>query len=155
MGVSYNSGRKKKKPSGGKTVKKSVLNKKASSKKKKESIWDTKPKKAKPRPGPSVLVKMRTPDFVMQKIREAANDLKLLEITYRDSKAKHSRRRIEPYSLRFEPDNCVKLYGFCLMRQEIRCFKFSNILDIYILTETFNPRYDVTVEKNYYEHNIV
>lgn len=99
-------------------------------------------KKAKKLPG--VRANIKVSSVALQNLAKAATDLKTIEILYLDKEGKKSRRIIEPYSIK-EKNGTWKFYGFCLLRQAIRSFELNSILESYILTRTFEPRFEVTL----------
>lgn len=76
---------------------------------------------------------------VINEIRDAMKQRKLLSITYRDSKAQISSRVVESYKIK----NGTLFYGFDVEKDEIRSFKLSGILKAEVLPETFVPRFPV------------
>lgn len=78
---------------------------------------------------------------VMETIKNAAKEQKLLQITYVDAKNKPSIRTIEPYE--FKDDS---LYGYCTVKNGIRRFKLDNIQSAEIHLKEFKPRYPIQIQ---------
>lgn len=97
---------------------------------------------------PSVVANVKQTSAVMDKLRRASVERKRVEIMYKDRSSKLSRRRLEPYSLKYDPKG-LKLYGFCMMRKATRSFFIKKIQDVIILAETFDPQYEITLEKDW------
>lgn len=77
---------------------------------------------------------------VIDVIREAARDLRIVTITYQDSKGMMTLRDVEPYEIK---DG--KLWAYCLLSGAIRQFTLGRILHIEILDATYRPRWAVKI----------
>lgn len=77
---------------------------------------------------------------VMNSIREAAKNQKLLQITYVDTKNNPSIRTIEPYEIKNNG-----LYGYCTVRGEIRFFKLDRIQSAEVHISEFSPRFPILI----------
>jgi predicted DNA-binding transcriptional regulator YafY len=77
-------------------------------------------------------------DAVMVKIKQAAAEQKLLQITYIDAKNQPSIRTIEPYEIKEG-----KLFGFCTVKDAIRAFNLDRIQSAELHLSEFTPRYPI------------
>ena len=111
---------------------------------KKEEDKKETPKKKAAVKKPTVFARVKVSKRALDNIAKAAEDKKVVEILYLDKEGKRTRRMVEPYSIK-KKNGTWKFYGFCLMRKAIRSFELNTILDSYILTRSFEPRFEVTV----------
>lgn len=93
---------------------------------------------------PATKAFVKTKETILEKFSKAASEKKLVEFLYKDAKGKKSRRRIEPYSLKYDPAG-LKISGYCFLRKATRIFFLKNVSDVFILAETFEPRYEITM----------
>lgn len=91
---------------------------------------------------------VKTQDILLSTILDAASQVKVLEILYKDANGKRSRRRLEPYSLKYGSSGLV-LMGHCLTRKQIRSFYLKRISEAYVLNLSFAPQYPITVAKDF------
>ncbi len=75
----------------------------------------------------------------LQTINSAIDERKILCFNYSDVKGEVSYREVEPYRL-LHKSNSWYLQGFCLLRQEMRTFRFSRIRRLITSERTFTPR---------------
>jgi len=75
----------------------------------------------------------------LQIINSAIVERKILSFDYFDMKGDISFREVEPYRL-LHKSNSWYLQGFCLLRQEMRTFRFSRIRKLIISERAFMPR---------------
>jgi predicted DNA-binding transcriptional regulator YafY len=75
----------------------------------------------------------------LQTINSAIVERKILSFDYSDSKGDTSFREVEPYRLLHKSDSWY-LQGFCLIRMEMRTFRFSRIRNLVITERTFISR---------------
>lgn len=75
-----------------------------------------------------------------KKIKEAAQNRFLLQITYIDAKNRPSIRTIEPYEIKEG-----KLYGYCRAKEAIRAFKLDSIQSAEVTAGEFIPRFPVLI----------
>ncbi len=75
----------------------------------------------------------------LQTINSAIVERKILCFDYSDSKGDISFREVEPYRL-LHKSNSWYLQGFCLLRQEMRTFRFSRIRKLVITERSFISR---------------
>ena len=73
------------------------------------------------------------------KIQQALKDTKLLEFDYNDRKGQRSARRVEPYKLILKRRSWY-LGGYCLLREGMRLFKVSRMVETKLCKESFSPR---------------
>ena len=78
---------------------------------------------------------------VIDEIRKAAKQRKLLEITYRDSQANITSRTVESYEIK----NGIFFYGFDVEKGEIRSFKLSGILKAEVLEDPYSPQWPIKI----------
>lgn len=114
--------------------------------KKKERERKRREKKA--RVKPSTFANVKTKNRVLKALGQAGESLKMVEILYIDKEGKKSRRRLEPYSLKFQDAKKVYFYGHCAKRDAIRSFLLDAILEVYVLTDTYAPRFEVSLTKD-------
>lgn len=100
--------------------------------------------KSPPKKLPGVKAHVKVSTAALNNLKKASEELKTVEILYLDKEGKKSRRIIEPYSIK-EKNGSWKFYGFCLMRQAIRSFDLNSILESYILSRVFEPRFEITL----------
>ncbi len=62
-----------------------------------------------------------------------------MQIAYVNLRGEESRRVVEPHQIIFK-NGAPYVYGWCRKRQAFRLFKFSRILDLRMLDETFDFR---------------
>ncbi|WP_139993688.1 helix-turn-helix transcriptional regulator [Paenibacillus paridis] len=72
-------------------------------------------------------------------IHQAIKDCQLVQIDYLDNKGTETERTIEPMGL-FLKGYVWYLYGYCLMRSDIRVFRLSRMLQIRTMPERFSRR---------------
>lgn len=72
-------------------------------------------------------------------LHQAIKDCQLVQIDYLDNKGTETERTIEPMGL-FLKGYVWYLYGYCLMRSDIRVFRLSRMLQIRTMTERFSRR---------------
>jgi len=77
---------------------------------------------------------------VIDDIKKAGSEKKLLKITYRDLKGEITERITEPYEIRGS-----RYWGFCRTRDEIRHFIITGILETVVLDESYEPKWPVKV----------
>lgn len=77
---------------------------------------------------------------VLKAIKRGANNLQIVNITYRDEKGLLSIRDTEPYEIKNN-----KYVAFCLERQAIRTFHLGNIMQAAVLPIKYRPRYPVKI----------
>ncbi len=80
-----------------------------------------------------------TREGYLQTINSAITEQKILNFDYSDSKGDLSFREVEPYRL-LHKSNSWYLQGFCLLRQELRTFRFSRIRNLIVSERTFTSR---------------
>ena len=73
---------------------------------------------------------------------KAAIRNQVVEIWYTDNKGLMSRRKVEIYGL-----NQKHLFTFCQTKQKYRLFKMSNIWQIDIIDDYYEPKKQVTVAR--------
>ena len=78
---------------------------------------------------------------VIEKVKEAAQNHKLLRIIYVDSKGKVSERNTEPYKIEYR-DSGIVLWAHCLEKDSVRSFKISGIQKAEVSDTDFTPRHD-------------
>ncbi len=93
---------------------------------------------------PATKAFVKTKETVLEQLAQAAHDKKLVEFMYKDSSGKKSRRRIEPYALKYDVKG-LKISGHCLLRKETRIFFLKNMSNLYVLAEVFEPRHEITL----------
>lgn len=157
MSVTYSGGSRKFKDSSKK--KSSCAKRKNSSKASKEAESKTEvsdddaPKKKKPsylkkkKQQPATQMSIKAGYVALDVLVKASKGHHLAELLYQDQYGRKSRRSIEPYSLRFIKGNW-KVFGFCMLRKELRCFDLKSILTCLVRSETYEPRYPVTLEQD-------
>ncbi len=75
-------------------------------------------------------------------IQEAGTNNKLLKMTYRKKKnGEVSERIVEPYEIK----GGKRFYGYDTAKDEIRQFIITNIINVQVLDEEFNPRWPIKV----------
>lgn len=74
------------------------------------------------------------------KIKEAADEQKVIQITYLDAKDRPSIRTIEPYEIK---DG--KLFAHCLAKNSIRAFKTERIQSAEVQLIEFAPRHPILI----------
>jgi predicted DNA-binding transcriptional regulator YafY len=72
-------------------------------------------------------------------LHQAIKDCQLIQIDYLDNKGTETERTIEPMGL-FLKGYVWYLYGYCLMRSDIRVFRLSRMLQIRTMPERFSRR---------------
>jgi predicted DNA-binding transcriptional regulator YafY len=77
---------------------------------------------------------------VIELLRKAAKDLNTVVITYQDSTGQISDRETEPYEIK---DG--KYWGFSLDRGQIRQFTIGRIMNAYITSNKYRPRWAVKI----------
>lgn len=77
---------------------------------------------------------------ILNKIKQAGAEQKLLLITYIDAKNKPSIRTIEPYEIK---DG--KLFGHCTNKDAIRAFSLDKIQAAELHLNEFKPRFPILV----------
>lgn len=77
----------------------------------------------------------------MKKIKQAAKEKKLLQITYTDAKNAPSIRTIEPYEIKDD-----SLFGHCTVKNGIRRFKLDNIQSAEVHLVEFVPRWPILIQ---------
>ncbi|GAA0757945.1 YafY family protein [Clostridium sartagoforme] len=75
----------------------------------------------------------------LQTINSAIVERKILSFDYSNSKGDVSFRQVEPYRLLHKSSSWY-LQGFCLLRQEMRTFRFSRIRKLIASERAFMPR---------------
>lgn len=75
----------------------------------------------------------------LQTINSAIVERKILSFDYSDMKGDVSFREVEPHRL-LHKSNSWYLQGFCLLRQEMRTFRFSRIRKLITSERAFTPR---------------
>lgn len=75
----------------------------------------------------------------LQIINSAIVNRKILSFDYSDAKGDVSFREVEPYRLLYK-SNSWYLQGYCLMRQEMRTFRFSRIRKLITSEQSFTPK---------------
>lgn len=75
----------------------------------------------------------------LQTINSAIVERKILSFDYSNSNGDVSFREVEPYRL-LHKSNSWHLQGFCLLRQEMRTFRFSRIRKLIASERAFTPR---------------
>lgn len=84
----------------------------------------------------------------LMKIQSAITNFHLLDIEYRSSKGKTTKRSIEPFAIYSINGNWL-LIAFCRLRNEFRNFRVDNIQKLTAQDELFTP-HDMTIKK-YFE----
>jgi predicted DNA-binding transcriptional regulator YafY len=131
-----------------------IRNKKAQKEREEKSAERKREKAARDRTeafpkGPATKMVIKTKDNILQLLRSASNDRKVVEVLYRSSQGARSRRRVEPYSIYYDSAKGYRFECYCLLRECMRSFYLSNITEAYTLADIYKPRYDVTFEKDY------
>lgn len=72
-------------------------------------------------------------------IRRALDDQKLLTFDYTDRHGRQSSRQVEPYQLVLKSHHWY-FQAFCLEKQDFRLFRCSRLANLHLSSETFNPR---------------
>lgn len=79
-------------------------------------------------------------------LKTAASGKKTIAFEYEDSKGQKTRRETEPYEVKIShTDGIPVLYGYDLMRDEIRMYKFNRIQNPIITGNAFSPRWDLKI----------
>lgn len=78
--------------------------------------------------------------IVMDKIKEAANNLQLLQITYLDAKNVPSIRTVEPYEIKNG-----NLFAHCRVKDGIRAFKLDRIQSAEVHLAEYSPRHPILI----------
>ena len=81
----------------------------------------------------------RARERYLQTINSAIDEHRILSFDYSDSKGDISFREVEPYRL-LHKSNSWYLQGFCLLRQEMRTFRFSRMRRLNITEQVFTPK---------------
>lgn len=75
---------------------------------------------------------------IYESMNRAANEGKILNITYRDSKGNISTRDTEPYEIKGD-----SYYAFCRDKSGIRAFVIDNIVSAIVTDSNYSPRWPV------------
>lgn len=78
--------------------------------------------------------------MIQNNIVRAAQELKLLKISYVDKKNIHTTRTVEPYEIKNG-----KLWGHCVAKNGIRQFDINQIIQAVVQDKTFVPRHPVKI----------
>lgn len=78
--------------------------------------------------------------MLLSLVKEAAQENRLLEISYIDGKGKQSIRKVEPYEIK---DG--KLFTHCTQANGTRAFNIDNIVSVRKTDDTFVPRFDIKI----------
>lgn len=78
---------------------------------------------------------------VIDSIRLAAREKKLLKIQYRKLDATISDRVVEPYEIK----NGTRFFAWDTAKDEIRQFIITGILSAIVLEEVFDPRFPIKI----------
>ncbi|MDO7787359.1 helix-turn-helix transcriptional regulator [Desulforamulus aquiferis] len=84
-------------------------------------------------------------------IRRAIDSLKELNFIYTDSSGHTTMREVEPYSLVLKGQSWY-LYGWCLMRRDLRLFKLARIKELTVTDKSYKPR-EISLEQLPWEGN--
>ncbi len=71
--------------------------------------------------------------------RQALDESRLLQFSYRDKRGVLSTRQVEPYQLVLKETHWY-LYGYCLQKQDFRVFKLVRMTSLILENRTFIPR---------------
>jgi hypothetical protein len=77
---------------------------------------------------------------IMDTIRRAEQQNKVLSLAYKDSKGDVTERSGEPYEIKDGG-----LYMYCYLRNSIRLFKLSNIMSAKVTNQTFVPKFPMKI----------
>ena len=91
---------------------------------------------------------VRVVERVISSILQAADQNKSLEILYKDTTGKRSRRTVDPYSFKMT-DKGLKLMAFCNKRKDLRSFYLKRITEAIVLGITYTPTHEVTIKKDW------
>lgn len=76
---------------------------------------------------------------LIERIRQALSENKLLKFSYYSKNREHSLRRMEPYQMVLKETHWY-LHGYCLQKQDFRVFRLTRMSNVIVENNTFIPR---------------